>query len=306
MPQLVHHVAKFVSVPTLLAVAHATLHFFQAELRDVVHRLTLFRRCEASLEQLARDAEKLDREHLASADEAVLLHRQAKEKKVLKEQSDVQEKMEKVLENLPRLQQTTENLVDNTRRMYAAPCWAPHFFNLAKDNDGWCTPTHSARDMAATVAALRDAQFLSDSTLDFLKRCFLTHETAQSAAEVAANDVMAEEEQVAAKAAAKKAKKQKQKAKKQRAPQQASSNTGLLTTEAMSTNINLGQQKSRAAAEQSHCASAACVKETSCVSTAAAGVCQLYCTSVTSACGMCHTYTSTKPTASQAGVYTAC
>ena len=72
---------------------------------------------------------------------------------------------------------TAENLVDNTRRMYAAPCWAPHFFKLAKDNDGWCTPTHSARDMAATVAALRDAQFLSDSTLDFLKRCFLTHES---------------------------------------------------------------------------------------------------------------------------------
>ena len=106
-PQLVHLMAKFVSVPTLLAVAHATLHFFQAELRDVVHRLTLFRRCEASLEQLARDTEKLDREHVASADEAVLLHRQAKEKKVLKGQSDMQEKMEKVLENLPRLQQTT-------------------------------------------------------------------------------------------------------------------------------------------------------------------------------------------------------
>lgn len=80
---------------------------------------------------------------------------------------------------------TAENLVDNTRRMYAAPCWAPHFFNLAKDNDGWCTPTHSARDMAATVAALRDAQFLSDSTLDFLKRCFLTHEVKHCMPELA-------------------------------------------------------------------------------------------------------------------------
>ena len=88
---------------------------------------------------------------------------------------------------------------------------------------------------------------------------------------MAANDVMAEEEQVAAKAAAKKAKKQKQKAKKQRAPQQASSDTGLLTTEAMSTSINSGQQESPAAAEHSHYASAACVKETSCVGTAAAG-----------------------------------
>ncbi len=96
-------------------------------------------------------------------------------------------------------------------------------------------------------------------------------QTAQSAAEVAANDVMAEEEQVAAKAAAKKAKKQKQKAKKQRALQQASSETGLLTTEAMSTSIDLGQQESQAAAEQPHYASAACVKETSCIGTAAAG-----------------------------------
>ena len=96
-------------------------------------------------------------------------------------------------------------------------------------------------------------------------------QTAQSAAEVAANDVMAEEEQAAAKAAAKKAKKQKQKAKKQRAPQQASSNTGLLTTEAVSISINLGQQESRAAAEQPHHASAACVKEASCTGTAAAG-----------------------------------
>ena len=93
----------------------------------------------------------------------------------------------------------------------------------------------------------------------------------QSAAEVAANDVMAEEEQVAAKAAAKKAKKQKQKAKKQRAPQQASSNTGLLTTEALSTSINLRQQECPAAAEHSHYVSAACVKETSCVGTAPAG-----------------------------------
>ena len=84
---------------------------------------------------------------------------------------------------------------------------------------------------------------------------------------------MAEEEQVAAKAAAKKAKKQKQKAKKQRAPQQASSNTGLLTTEAMSTIINLGQQESRAAAEQPHHASAACVKEASCDGTAAGSAC---------------------------------
>ncbi len=93
-------------------------------------------------------------------------------------------------------------------------------------------------------------------------------QTAQSAAQVAANGVMAEMEQVAAKAAAKKAKKQKQKAKKQRALQQASSDTGLLTTEAMSTMINLGRQESRAAAEQSHDASAACVKEASCDGTA--------------------------------------
>ncbi len=80
---------------------------------------------------------------------------------------------------------------------------------------------------------------------------------------------MAEEEQVAAKAAAKKAKKQKQKAKKQRAPQQASSDTGLLTTEAMSTILSLGQQESRAAAEQPHHTSTACVKEASCDGTAA-------------------------------------
>ena len=54
---------------------------------------------------------------------------------------------------------------------------------------------------------------------------------------------MAEEEKVAVKAAAKKVKKQKQKAKKQRAPQQASSDIDLLTTEAMSTCVDLGQQE---------------------------------------------------------------
>ncbi len=106
-PQLVHHAAKFVSVPTLLAVARATLHFLQVELRDVVQWLDLFRQCEASLEQLARDAEQLDREHAASADEAMLLHRQAKEKELLTEQSNMQEVVEKVVESLPQLQQTT-------------------------------------------------------------------------------------------------------------------------------------------------------------------------------------------------------
>jgi hypothetical protein len=93
-------------------------------------------------------------------------------------------------------------------------------------------------------------------------------QTAQSAAEVAANDIMAEEEQVAAKAAAKK---QKQKDKKHRAPQQASIDTSLLTIKAMSASIDLGQRESRAAAEQPHHASAACVKEASCIGTAAAG-----------------------------------
>ena len=105
-PQLVHLAAKFVSVPTLLAVARATLHFLQAELREVVHWLNLFRRCEASLEQLARDAEKLDREHAASADEAVLLHRQAKDKELLKEQSDTQQTIKRVGASLPQLRQT--------------------------------------------------------------------------------------------------------------------------------------------------------------------------------------------------------
>ncbi len=97
-PQLVHHAAKFVSVPTLLAVARATLHFLQAELRGIVCWLNLLRRCEARMEQITQDAEKLDREHAASADAAVLLHRQAKEKELLKEQSDVQETIEKVVE----------------------------------------------------------------------------------------------------------------------------------------------------------------------------------------------------------------
>ena len=106
-PQLVHHAAKFVSVPTLLAVARATLHFLQVELRDVVQWLDLFRQCEASLEQLARDAEKLDKEHATSADEAVLLHRQAEEKKLLKEHSNIHERMDYVVENLPRVRQTT-------------------------------------------------------------------------------------------------------------------------------------------------------------------------------------------------------
>ncbi len=106
-PQLVHHAAKFISVPTLLAAARATLHFLQAELREVVHWLNLSRHCEASQEQLERDAEKLDREHPALADQAVLLHRQAEEKKLLKEQSDVQERIDCVVENLPCLQQST-------------------------------------------------------------------------------------------------------------------------------------------------------------------------------------------------------
>lgn len=106
-PQLVHHAAKFVSVPTLLAAACATLHFLQAELRGVVHWLNLLRHCEASVKQLTRDAEKLNREHAASADEAVLLHRQAKEKKLLKEQSDMKETIEKVLESLQHLQRRT-------------------------------------------------------------------------------------------------------------------------------------------------------------------------------------------------------
>ncbi|DBB05596.1 TPA: hypothetical protein ACH3X1_012540 [Trebouxia sp. C0004] len=230
--QLVHHAAKFVSVPTLLAVARASLHFLQAELRGVVYWLNLLRHCEASLEQLTWDAEKLDREH---ADEAVLLNRQAKENKLLKEQSNMQERMEEVVESLPRLQQTTETLVSNIGGMCAAPCWAPHFFKLAKDSDGCCSPNHSVPDMATTMAALHEAHLLSDRTLDFIKSCFVTHElmrlvdasaayvawllTDSASAEVAAHDVMAEEEQTAAKAAAKKAKKQNQKAKKQRAPQ---------------------------------------------------------------------------------------
>ena len=67
---------------------------------------------------------------------------------------------------------TAEALVDNIQRMYAAPCWAPHFFKLAKDNDGWCTPAHPAPDMATIVAALHDAQFLSESALDFIKTLF--------------------------------------------------------------------------------------------------------------------------------------
>jgi len=107
------------------------------------------------------------------------------------------------------------------------------------------------------------------------RSCRVMLQTAQSTDEVAANDIMAEEEQVAAKAAAKKAKKQKQKAKKHRAPQQASSNTDLLTMKAMSASkladIASGQRESRAAAEQPHHASAACVKEASCIGTAAAG-----------------------------------
>ncbi len=72
--------------------------------------------------------------------------------------------------------------------------------------------------------------------------CFSMLQKVQSAAELAANDIMAEEEKVAVKAAAKKVKKQKQKAKKQRAPQQASSDTDLLTTEAISPCVDLGQQ----------------------------------------------------------------
>ncbi len=254
-PQLVHHAAKFVTVPTFLAVARATLQCLQAELRTVAQWLNLFRRCEASLEQLTRDAEKLDREHAASAD--VLLHRQAKDKELLKEQSQTQQTMKTMGESLPKLRQTTgtsctvehqwhsfsidlrlmigatclilaptvsytpcicklvrpicevatlfsncsplyersllrvvwcgccdaiktcctaETLVDNMQRMYAAPCWAPHFFKLAKESDGWCTPPHSASNMATTVAALHDAQLLSDSALDFIKRCFDIHE----------------------------------------------------------------------------------------------------------------------------------
>lgn len=106
-PQLVHHAAKFVSVPTLLAVARATLHFLQAELRKVVHWLNLSRQFEASLEQLAQHAEKLRRERAASADEAVLLHRQAKDRKLLKEQSNTQQAIEKVVDCLPQLRQTT-------------------------------------------------------------------------------------------------------------------------------------------------------------------------------------------------------
>lgn len=106
-PQLVHHAAKFISVPTLLAAARATLHFLQAELREVVHWLNLSRHCEASQEQLERDAEKLDREHAASADEAVLLHRQAKDKELLKEQSDTQQTIKRVGASLPQLRQTT-------------------------------------------------------------------------------------------------------------------------------------------------------------------------------------------------------
>lgn len=47
---------------------------------------------------------------------------------------------------------------------------------LTKDNDGWCTPAHPAPDMATIVAALHDAQFLSESALDFIKRCFFLHE----------------------------------------------------------------------------------------------------------------------------------
>ncbi|KAL0027426.1 hypothetical protein WJX77_000131 [Trebouxia sp. C0004] len=171
--QLVHHAAKFVSVPTLLAVARASLHFLQAELRGVVYWLNLLRHCEASLEQLTWDAEKLDREH---ADEAVLLNRQAKENKLLKEQSNMQERMEEVVESLPRLQQTTETLVSNIGGMCAAPCWAPHFFKLAKDSDGCCSPNHSVPDMATTMAALHEAHLLSDRTLDFIKSCFVTHE----------------------------------------------------------------------------------------------------------------------------------
>ncbi len=97
-PQLVHHAAKFVSVPSLLAVARATLHFLKAELREVVHWLNLSRHFEASLEQLARDAEKLHRERPTSADEAVLLHRQAKDKELLQEQSNMQQTIENVVE----------------------------------------------------------------------------------------------------------------------------------------------------------------------------------------------------------------
>ncbi len=78
-----------------------------------------------------------------------------------------------------------ETLVGNIERMYAAPCWAHHFFRLAKDNDGWCTPKHSVPDMATTVAALHETQFLSDSTLDFIKSCFVIHEVKHCMPELA-------------------------------------------------------------------------------------------------------------------------
>ncbi len=62
---------------------------------------------------------------------------------------------------------------------------APHFFKLAKESDGWCTPEHPAPDMATTVATLIETRFLPDSALDFLKRCFVIHEVKHCMPELA-------------------------------------------------------------------------------------------------------------------------
>ncbi|KAL0050269.1 hypothetical protein WJX82_007772 [Trebouxia sp. C0006] len=86
--------------------------------------------------------------------------------------ADCEEDTKLQLSGIFALWQCFKALVDNIQRMYAAPCWAPHFFKLAKDNDGWCTPAHPAPDMATIVAALHDAQFLSESALDFIKTLF--------------------------------------------------------------------------------------------------------------------------------------